>query len=184
MATGNDQAPAASHQAACSPSILDHLDRSVAPARGTMCRAAVGVIPASFGRYCTPGRSLIPLEKQRRPVRFAPIWPISVHYFDHSRHAARSEPRGRAARLWTAHGAPDHPPEIASAAGNAIAPRRRVIVPPHGQRAEDGDARAANNHQPPAHGEQAQERGGHNARGCCLHGKASAKASATRLEAP
>ena len=62
---------------------------------------------------------------------------------------------------------------------------RRVIVLPHGPRAEEGEARAANDHQPPAHGEQAQERGGRGAgsaggRGHCLHGKASAKALATR----
>jgi hypothetical protein len=31
-----------------------------------------------------------PLEKRRRPVRFAPIWPTSVHYSDRSRHAVLS----------------------------------------------------------------------------------------------
>ena len=39
---------------------------------------------------------------------------------------------------------------------------RQVL--PHGPRAEEGEARAADDHQPPAHGEQAQERGGHGAR--------------------
>ena len=30
------------------------------------------------------------LKKQSHPVRFAPIWPTSVHYADRSRHAALS----------------------------------------------------------------------------------------------
>ena len=46
-----------------------------------------------------------PLEKRRRPVQFAPIWPISVHYSDHSRHVARSRaqrPRSTALGCHTA----------------------------------------------------------------------------------
>ena len=74
-----------------------------------------------------------PLEKRRHPVRFAPIWPISVHYSDRSRHAARSRaqrPRGRLLAATRLAGPPagDRP-----VAGNAIAlasrPRRGVGVP-------------------------------------------------------
>ena len=65
-----------------------------------------------------------PLEKRRRPVRFAPIWLTSVHYSDHSRHAARSRAQRPRSTALGCHTARRTTRRRSSAAGNAIAPAR------------------------------------------------------------
>ena len=129
----------------CATSPLAFLASSVraSPCGGTLrilgVQRTTASRPASHGSRPAPN----PLEKRRPPVRFAPISPISAHYSDNSRHAARSRthrPRSTAPYTIRRTGRLETPSiPVSSSAFPAVrrADYRKVFIPPKVQRTDD-----------------------------------------------
>ena len=96
---------------------------SAAPCASWVCRVSSNCVASSVARQ--PLRAAPkPLEKRRRSVRFAPIWPISVHYSDRSRHAARRRAQRPRSTALGRHTARRTTRRRSSAAGTAYLPRQ------------------------------------------------------------